>query len=212
MHTIADTNMLVEEGVITRSAARIIEVRARNTMVALAINTLLCAGILAATFGLIFWLADAAAVAVTGVLMLAGGLLVLARGKDLYAMFGNAATLIGAGMLLGGNFLDAESLLGGCSPEGASLLELTKKTLQQQPGSGIAIIQVENQLFAQPLELSAEIAEQPHHFSRAMTVKSTRIGSAPIILWVQGRNNEPFIIKLDLAAYLLEYGDPWVPA
>ena len=102
MHTIADTKMLVEEGVITRSAARIIEARARNTMVALAINTLLCAGILAATFGLIFWLANAAAVAVTGVLMLAGGLLVLARGKDLYAMFGNAATLIGAGMLLGG--------------------------------------------------------------------------------------------------------------
>ena len=41
MHTIADTKMLVEEGVISRSAARIIEERARSTMVTLAINTVL---------------------------------------------------------------------------------------------------------------------------------------------------------------------------
>ena len=102
MYTVADTKMLVEEGVISRSAARIIEERARSTMVTLAINTVLCAGIIFATFGLIFWLADAFLVAVTGILMLGGGLLVLAKGKELYAMFGNAATLIGAGMLLGG--------------------------------------------------------------------------------------------------------------
>ena len=102
MHTIADTKMLVEEGVISQAAARIIEARARNTMVALAINTLLCAGIIFATFGLIFWLADAFAVAVCGVLMAAAGLLTLRYGAALYAMFGNAAALIGSGMLLGG--------------------------------------------------------------------------------------------------------------
>lgn len=102
MHTIADTKMLVEEGVISQAAARIIEARARSTMVNMAINALLCAGILAATFGLIFWLADAFAVAVFGVLMALAGLLTLHRGAALYAMFGNAATLIGAGMLIGG--------------------------------------------------------------------------------------------------------------
>ena len=102
MHTIADTKMLVEEGVISNAAARIIEARARNTMVALAINTLLCAGILFATFGLIFWLADAFAVAVFGLLMAGAGLAMLSFGKPLYAMFGNAAALIGSGMLLGG--------------------------------------------------------------------------------------------------------------
>ena len=102
MHTIADTKMLVDEGVISHAAARIIEARARNAMVALAINILLCAGILFATFGLIFWLADAAAVAVFGAVMAGGGVLTLRYGRDLYAMFGNAAILIGAGMLMGG--------------------------------------------------------------------------------------------------------------
>lgn len=102
MHAIADTKTLVDEGVITKAAARIIEARARSKMVELAINTILCAGIFFATFGMIFWLADALAVAVSGVLMLGGGLLVLRQGKALYAMFGNAAALIGAGLLLGG--------------------------------------------------------------------------------------------------------------
>ncbi|MFK7762142.1 MAG: hypothetical protein AB8B62_02675 [Roseobacter sp.] len=102
MHTIADTKALAAEGVITQAAARLIETRARSTMVALAINTLLCAGVLFATFGLIFWLADAVLVAVFGVLMLLAGCSVLRHGTDIYAMFGNAAALIGAGMLLGG--------------------------------------------------------------------------------------------------------------
>lgn len=102
MHTIADTKMLVEEGVISQAAARIIEARARNTMVALAINTVLCAGIVFATFGLIFWLANAFAVAICGILMAGAGLLTLRFGRPLYAMFGNAAALIGCGMLLGG--------------------------------------------------------------------------------------------------------------
>lgn len=102
MHTIADTKALAAEGVITQAAARLIEARARSAMVALAINMLLCAGVLFATFGLIFWLADAALVAVFGILMFVAGWSVLRYGTDIYAMFGNAAALIGAGMLLGG--------------------------------------------------------------------------------------------------------------
>lgn len=101
MHTIADTKMLMEEGVISRSAARIIESRARDTMVTLAINAVLCTGILFATFGLIFWLADAVAVALFGGILVAAGVLTLRYGTAIYSMFGNAAALIGAGMLLG---------------------------------------------------------------------------------------------------------------
>ncbi|WP_370808702.1 hypothetical protein [Falsiruegeria litorea] len=71
-------------------------------MIRLAVNAILCFGIIAATAGFIFWLANAVAVAVTGTLMLVAGLLVLAKGTDTYRMFGNSATLIGAGMLMGG--------------------------------------------------------------------------------------------------------------
>ena len=76
MHAIADTKSLVADGVIDARQAREIEVRARETMVALAINAILCFGIVAATAGLIFWLANAASVAVFGGLALTGGLLV----------------------------------------------------------------------------------------------------------------------------------------
>jgi len=52
MHAIADTETLVMDGVITLDQAGEIEARARQTMVALAINAVLTAGIIAATFGL----------------------------------------------------------------------------------------------------------------------------------------------------------------
>ncbi|WP_227267487.1 hypothetical protein [Roseobacter weihaiensis] len=102
MHRLANTKSLVEEGVITQTAARLIESRSRSTMVTLAINAVLCLGILFATGGLIFWLADAVLVAVFGLLLLGGGVVILSSGHDLYAMFGKAAALIGAGMLIGG--------------------------------------------------------------------------------------------------------------
>ena len=102
MHAIADTTALVEEGVLTPDQARTIETRSREVMVSLAVNAILCFGIIAATAGFIFWLADPLAVAVTGILMLGGGLAVLARGSETLRMFGNSATLIGAGMLMGG--------------------------------------------------------------------------------------------------------------
>ena len=102
MQAIADTDKLVEDGIITRDQARIIEARGRETMVAMAVNLVLFLGIVAATGGLIAWLANAAAVAVLGLVMLGAGVWVLARGGHLYRMFGHAATLIGAGLLIGG--------------------------------------------------------------------------------------------------------------
>ena len=83
MHAIADTTALVEEGVLTPDQARTIEARSREVMVSLAVNAILCFGIIAATAGFIFWLADPLAVAVTGILMLGGGLVVLARGGEM---------------------------------------------------------------------------------------------------------------------------------
>ena len=102
MHAIADTDQLVADGVIDAAQAQEIEARARDTMVTLAINAVLCFGIIAATGGLIFWLADALSVALFGGLALALGAGILSRGGTGFAMFGNAAALIGAGMLLGG--------------------------------------------------------------------------------------------------------------
>lgn len=102
MHYLADTDALVADGTLTADQARIIQRHSRQAMVSLSINTLLCAGIIAAAFGFIFWLANALAVAITGALFLGIGVLILRSGNDLYRMFGNAAALIGGGMLAGG--------------------------------------------------------------------------------------------------------------
>lgn len=102
MHAIADTEQLLTDGVITRDQKREIEARAREAMVSLAINSVLCFGILAATAGLIFWLANALLVALFGMLAVGAGLSILARGGEGYRIFGNASALIGAGMLVGG--------------------------------------------------------------------------------------------------------------
>lgn len=102
MQVIADTRKLVADGIITPEQALQMQSRSRDAMITLAINTILCFGILAATGGLIFWLANAAAVAVCGLLFLGVGVMILYRSGDEFGMFGNAAALIGAGMLLGG--------------------------------------------------------------------------------------------------------------
>ncbi|MDJ0824429.1 MAG: hypothetical protein QNJ16_02885 [Rhodobacter sp.] len=102
MFAVADTDRLVHDAVITADQARIIEARARETMVSLGINAILTLGILFATGGLIVFLANAVAVAVFGALALGIGLAILFGGSELYRMFGTAAALIGAGMLLGG--------------------------------------------------------------------------------------------------------------
>lgn len=106
MHVVANLNALENDGIITADASRIMRRRSRETMVMLGINAILCGGILAATAGLIFWLASALSVAITGVVFLLAGLFVLLKGKDTYRMFGNAASLIGAGMLVGGAGLE----------------------------------------------------------------------------------------------------------
>jgi len=102
MYAVANTRKLTDDGIINSDQAKEIELRARETMIALAINSVLCFGILSATGGLIFWLADPLSVAICGLLFLGGGLAVLAFGKELFHMFGNAAALIGAGMMIGG--------------------------------------------------------------------------------------------------------------
>lgn len=106
MHSLADTRSLVADGVISPEQARIIESRARGIIVSLAINAILCFGILAATGGMIFWLADAVAVAIAGTLLLGLGLFILFKAGETVRMFGNAAALIGAGMLIGGAGLE----------------------------------------------------------------------------------------------------------
>ncbi len=106
MAHVVDTNRLVADEWITEAQAAEIARRSRETMVALAVNGVLCGGIIAATFGLIFYLADAMAVAVAGCIFLMLGGFVLQRGSDLYRMLGNAAAIIGAGMLIGGGGIE----------------------------------------------------------------------------------------------------------
>ncbi|MBE1281967.1 MAG: hypothetical protein GJ676_01525 [Rhodobacteraceae bacterium] len=116
MRAIADTTALVQDGVLTPDQARIIEARSREVMVSLAVNSILCFGIIAATTGFIFWLADPLAVAITGVMMTAAGLIILKTRGDQLAIFGNSATLIGAGMLMGGaciELMDKHEALAG---------------------------------------------------------------------------------------------------
>ena len=99
MPHVVDTEKLLADAVIDRAQAEEIARRSRETMVALIVNAILCVGIIAATFGLIFWLADALAVALAGGIFLAIGAWVLVGGSDLYRMLGNAAAIIGAGAL-----------------------------------------------------------------------------------------------------------------
>ena len=77
MYYVAETESLIADGVITETQADEIKSRARGAMVALFVNTLLIAGILAATLGLVFLLASAVSVAVCGGLFLLAGLLIL---------------------------------------------------------------------------------------------------------------------------------------
>ena len=77
MPHVVDTEKLLGEGILSQDQAAEIMRRSRETMMALAVNTILCVGVIAATFGLIFWLADALAVSVAGGIFLLIGLWVL---------------------------------------------------------------------------------------------------------------------------------------
>ena len=122
--TVVDTKALLEEGVINQKQADAIVDRGRQTMVQLAVNIVLCFGILAATGGLIFWLAKPLPVAVAGFLLGAGGLFALSRDTDNFRFFGNAAALIGAGdqraTLIGAG--EARGYLDWCARGGATLI------------------------------------------------------------------------------------------
>ena len=102
MPHVIDTEKLLGEGILSQDQAVEIARRSREAMTALAVNMILCVGVIAATFGLIFWLADALAVSVAGGIFLLLGLWVLLASSELYRMLGNAAALVGAGMLIGG--------------------------------------------------------------------------------------------------------------
>lgn len=106
MTYVVNTERLLRDGVLNQSQADEIARRSREAMVALAVNSVLCLGILAATLGLVFWLASAAAVAAAGAVFLAIGGGVLERGSTTYGMLGNAAMLVGSGMLIAGGGIE----------------------------------------------------------------------------------------------------------
>ena len=112
MAHVIQTEALIEEGIITSDQGDIIARRSRQVMVSLVINAVLCFGIIAAAIGFVFWLADALAVAIVGGLFLAIGAFVLVKADEIYRMFGNAAALIGAGMLSFGGMFDLVDKLG----------------------------------------------------------------------------------------------------
>jgi hypothetical protein len=102
MHYLVDTERMGAEGLLSAQQIAVIKDRSRAAMVALGVNAVLAGGILAAAGGFIFWLADTLLVAVTGGVFLLIGVMILLRAGSLYRMLGNAAALIGAGMLSGG--------------------------------------------------------------------------------------------------------------
>ncbi|MCF2871770.1 DUF2157 domain-containing protein [Octadecabacter sp. G9-8] len=112
MTHVIQTQALIAEGVITPDQGATIASRSRKVMVSLVINAVLCLGIIAAAIGFVFLLADALAVSIVGGLFLAAGAFVLLRAGDIYRMFGNAAALIGAGMLTFGAMFDLVDKLG----------------------------------------------------------------------------------------------------
>jgi hypothetical protein len=102
MTIVVNVDKLEQEGHINRDLANLMRDRAREAMIALVVNLLLSMGILAATGGLLLWLADAALVALAGLAFLLVGALVLVRFQSDLRFFGRAAVLIGAATLLGG--------------------------------------------------------------------------------------------------------------
>lgn len=105
MTHVVNTDQLLADGWLTPPQVAEIARRSRETMIALVVNIVLFAGIVAASLGLVFWLADAAAVAITGGVFLAAGVALLLTKAETYRMIANAAALIGASMLVvGGAF------------------------------------------------------------------------------------------------------------
>jgi hypothetical protein len=106
MPHVVNTEVLVAEGVLNTAQAQEIIRRSRETMLALVVNIVLTAGIIAASLGLVFWIANAAGVAALGLFFLIVGAVILARDNELYRMLGSAAALVGAGMLFAGGGIE----------------------------------------------------------------------------------------------------------
>lgn len=143
MTHVIQTDALINEGILTADQGSIIARRSRQVMVSLAINSVLCFGIIAAAGGFIGLLADALAVSIVGGLFLAIGAFILTKGQDLYRMFGTASALIGAGMLAGGATVEVLDIfdtdLGGLILAGLGLVgamitaALHKKAAGERP-------------------------------------------------------------------------------
>lgn len=141
MIVLADTDALVADAIIPQAAQAEIELRSRKLMVAMAINAILCFGILSATGGFIFWLASALSVAIVGLLFLGTGVLILRADHSDFTFFGNASALIGAGMLIGGagiELIDKYSDIAGwaMAPAGALVATLCVFALNKQKKTG----------------------------------------------------------------------------
>ena len=106
MPHVVNTDALIAEGVLNTAQAEEIIRRSRETMLALVINIVLTAGIIAASLGLVFWIANAAGVAALGLFFLIVGGVILARDNELYRMLDSAAALVGAGMLFAGGGIE----------------------------------------------------------------------------------------------------------
>lgn len=106
MTQVINTKLLLEEGLLNEAQAAEIMRRSRETMLALVVNIVLCAGIIAASLGFVFWIADALGVALLGAAFLGLGIFVLTKADALYRLLGHASTLIGAGMLFAGGAIE----------------------------------------------------------------------------------------------------------
>lgn len=106
MAILTDPDKLIAQGYITQDIAEVMRQQARGLMVPMAINVILCFGILCATGGLIFWLTSPASVALVGGFLLGAGFLIRLKGYESTAMFGSSAILIGSGMIIGGAGLE----------------------------------------------------------------------------------------------------------
>ncbi len=106
MAQVIQTQQLLTEGILNEAQAAEIMRRSRDTMLALVVNIVLTSGIIAASLGFVFWIADAFGVAMLGAAFLTIGLFVLLKTDALYRLLGHAGTLIGAGMLFIGGAIE----------------------------------------------------------------------------------------------------------
>ncbi|MDF1715791.1 MAG: hypothetical protein P1U75_03810 [Antarcticimicrobium sp.] len=102
MRYLADTDVLVREGVLSPAQADEIARRAREDMMAFAVNIVLFAGILAVIGGLAAFLEDMAQITALGAVVMLAGAVALLRAPETYRLLSNATAVIGAVLLVGG--------------------------------------------------------------------------------------------------------------